>query len=135
GRKARDRPPGACERATSRPAGARSGVNDRRAEAERREIARLAHASGRHRARPERGAVSMSGTSQTGRRVLSVISALFLVASPWVLYVTLSQDRVDIASLTLIGWVTLRAVPTLLVAPPAQRLAALRLPAIAAALA
>jgi uncharacterized membrane protein len=66
------------------------------------------------------------------RRLLSVLSALFLVASPWVLYVTLSQDRVDIAALTLVGWVILRAVPAYLAAPRAQRLAVLRLPAIAA---
>jgi len=65
------------------------------------------------------------------RRAMSVLSTLFLVASPWVLYLTLSQDRVDLAALAFAGWVILRAVPTLLTVPRAHLLAALRLPAIA----
>ena len=64
-------------------------------------------------------------------RAMSVVSTLFILASPWVLYLTLSADRVDLAALALVGWVILRTVPTLIVAPRAQVLAALRLPAIA----
>jgi uncharacterized membrane protein len=63
--------------------------------------------------------------------IMGVVSTVFILASPWVLYLTLSQNRVDIAALTLIGWVILRSVPTLLAARREHLAAALRLPAIA----
>jgi uncharacterized membrane protein len=63
--------------------------------------------------------------------VLRIISALFLLASPWVLYWTLSRQRVGVAALTLVGWVIIRTIPVLLSAQREQRAAALRLPAIA----
>ncbi len=63
--------------------------------------------------------------------VLKVISALFIVASPWVLYWTLSQGDVTIAAITLIAWVIVRTIPVLLSAKKEQRAAALQLPAIA----
>jgi uncharacterized membrane protein len=62
---------------------------------------------------------------------LRVLSALFLVASPWVLYWTLSRHEVGVAALTLVGWVILRTIPILLAADPAHRATALRLPLIA----
>lgn len=62
---------------------------------------------------------------------MSVLSTLFILASPFVLYLTLSQDRVDLAALALAGWVILRTVPTLVTAQRAQLLVAVRLPAIA----
>jgi uncharacterized membrane protein len=64
-------------------------------------------------------------------RSMRVLSTLFILASPWVFYVTLSQDRIDVAAATLVGWVILRSLPTLLTARRAQLAAALRLPAIA----
>lgn len=65
------------------------------------------------------------------KAVLGVISALFIVASPWVLYWTLSRQRVGVAALALIGWVIVRTIPVLISAQRAQRRAALQLPAIA----
>ncbi|HWM85699.1 MAG TPA: hypothetical protein VNO33_07670 [Kofleriaceae bacterium] len=65
------------------------------------------------------------------RRSMRVLSMLFILASPWVLYVTLSQDRIDIAAATLIGWVILRSLPTLIAVKREHLAAALRLPAIA----
>ncbi len=65
------------------------------------------------------------------RRTMRILSTLFILASPWVLYLTLSQDRIDIAAATLVGWVILRSLPTLVTAQRAQLAAALRLPAIA----
>jgi uncharacterized membrane protein len=65
------------------------------------------------------------------KTVLGVISALFILASPWVLYWTLSQHQIDIAAMTLIGWVIVRSIPVLLSAKREQRRAALQLPAIA----
>ncbi|CAN5208913.1 hypothetical protein BH11MYX1_BH11MYX1_53540 [soil metagenome] len=62
---------------------------------------------------------------------LRIISALFLVASPWVLYWTLSRHDVGVAALTLIGWVIVRTIPILLAAAPQHRATALRLPLIA----
>jgi uncharacterized membrane protein len=53
------------------------------------------------------------------------------VASPWVLYWTLSRQRVGVAAVTLIGWVIVRTIPVLLSAKREQRIAALQLPAIA----
>lgn len=64
-------------------------------------------------------------------RALGVLSALLFVASPWVLYLTLSQQRLELAALLLVGWGALRAVPVLLAAEREHRLAALQLPAIA----
>src|SRR5687767_11951119 len=63
--------------------------------------------------------------------VLRVLSALFILASPWVLYWTLSRHRVDIAAFTLVGWVIVRTIPVVLAAKPEQRRATLQLPAIA----
>jgi uncharacterized membrane protein len=63
--------------------------------------------------------------------VLGVINTLFILASPWVLYWTLSRGRVGVAALTLIGWVILRTIPVVLAAKAEHRRAALQLPAIA----
>jgi len=63
--------------------------------------------------------------------ILNIISGLFIVASPWVLYWTLSQGDVTVAAVTLIAWVIIRTIPVLLSAKKEQRLAALQLPAIA----
>lgn len=71
----------------------------------------------------------------TLKTAMTVLSTVFLVLSPLVLYLTLSQDRVDLAAMALSIWVILRAIPTLVAAEPAQRAAALRLPAIALAFA
>jgi uncharacterized membrane protein len=65
------------------------------------------------------------------KAVLGIISALFIVASPWVLYWTLSRHRVGVAAGTLIGWVIVRTIPVLISAKREQRVAALQLPAIA----
>lgn len=65
------------------------------------------------------------------KTVLGIISTLFLLASPWVLYWTLSQQQVGIAAIALIGWVIVRTIPVLLSAKREQRIAALQLPAIA----
>lgn len=69
------------------------------------------------------------------KTVLGVISALFIVASPWVLYWTLSQHRIDVAAAALIGWVIVRTIPIVVSARREQRIAALQLPAIALAFA
>ena len=66
---------------------------------------------------------------------MGVVSTLFIVASPWVLYLTLSVGRVDVAALALAGWIVLRTIPTLIAAPRDRLAAALRLPAIALAFA
>lgn len=65
------------------------------------------------------------------KTVLGIISALFIIASPWVLYWTLSQHQVGVAAITLIGWVIVRSIPVLVSARREQRAAALQLPAIA----
>lgn len=65
------------------------------------------------------------------KTILGIISALFILASPWVLYWTLSQQRVEVAAITLIGWVIVRTIPVLISARREQRVAALQLPAIA----
>jgi uncharacterized membrane protein len=65
------------------------------------------------------------------KKLLGLISALFVVASPWVLYWTLSQHRIDVAAGALIGWVILRTIPIVLSARREQRMAAIQLPAIA----
>jgi uncharacterized membrane protein len=65
------------------------------------------------------------------KAVLGVISALFVLASPWVLYWTLSQHQVGLAAGLLVGWVILRTIPIVIAARPEQRAAALKLPAIA----
>ncbi len=64
-------------------------------------------------------------------KTLTVLSVLFILASPWVLYWTLSQGDVQVAALTLVAWVIVRTIPVLLTAKREQRLAALQLPAIA----
>ena len=48
------------------------------------------------------------------KRVLGIISALFILASPWVLYWTLSQQKIGVAAIMLIGFVQLIYAPTLL---------------------
>jgi uncharacterized membrane protein len=65
------------------------------------------------------------------KAVLGVISALFVVASPWVLYWTLSHEQIGTAALLLVGWGLLRAIPIVLSAQREQRRAALQLPAVA----
>ncbi len=65
------------------------------------------------------------------KKDLSVISVLFIIASPWVLYWTLSQGDVEVAAITLVAWVIVRTIPVMLTARREQRLAALQLPAIA----
>lgn len=65
------------------------------------------------------------------KTALGIISTLFILASPWVLYWTLSQHEVGVAAITLIGWVIVRSIPVLLSAKREQRRAALQLPAIA----
>lgn len=65
------------------------------------------------------------------KTVLAIVSGLFLLASPWVLYWTLSREQVGVAALVLVGWVILRTIPTLVAAKSEQRNAALKLPAIA----
>ena len=65
------------------------------------------------------------------KTILGVISALFIVASPWVLYWTLSQQQVGVAAAALIGWVIVRTIPVVVSARREQRAAALKLPAIA----
>ncbi|MEZ4359281.1 MAG: hypothetical protein R3B48_03810 [Kofleriaceae bacterium] len=65
------------------------------------------------------------------KAALGVLSTLLLLASPWVLYWTLSHQQVEVAALTLIAWVILRSIPVFLAAGREQRAAALRLPAIA----
>jgi uncharacterized membrane protein len=65
------------------------------------------------------------------KTALGVLSALFIVASPWVLYWTLSQQRIDVAAAVLIGWVIVRTIPIVVSARRDQRRAALQLPAIA----
>jgi uncharacterized membrane protein len=67
--------------------------------------------------------------------VLGVLSAMFIVASPWVLYWTLSHHDVAVAAITLIAWIVVRTIPILLAARPEQRRAVLQLPAIALAFA
>jgi uncharacterized membrane protein len=69
------------------------------------------------------------------KTVLGVLSALFIVASPWVLYWTLSQQRIAVAAGALIGWMIVRTLPIVLSARRDQRRAALQLPAIALAFA
>lgn len=66
---------------------------------------------------------------------MRVLSTLFVLASPWVLYLALSQERIDLAALALVGWVALRSIPILVATRREQLAAALRLPAIALAFA
>ena len=65
------------------------------------------------------------------KAVLGAISAVFMLASPWVLYWTLSHHDVGVAALALIAWAILRTIPIVLSAQRAQRAVALRLSAIA----
>ena len=65
------------------------------------------------------------------QRVFNVISVLFILASPWVLYWTLTEQTIAAAAITVAGWVVIRTIPILLSAKKEQRLAALQLPAIA----
>jgi uncharacterized membrane protein len=63
--------------------------------------------------------------------ILGILSTLFLLASPFVLYWTLTHHDVAAAAAMLIGWVVVRTVPILLTAKPEQRRVALLLPLIA----
>ncbi len=65
------------------------------------------------------------------KTILGIISTLFILASPWVLYWTLSHQEVKVAAITLIGWVIVRSIPVLVSAKREHRAAALQLPAIA----
>lgn len=65
------------------------------------------------------------------KAALGAISAVFMLASPWVLYWTLSHREVGVAALALIGWAVIRTIPIVLSAQRAQRAVALRLSAIA----
>src|SRR5690606_4934789 len=65
------------------------------------------------------------------KTILGIISALFIAASPFVLYWTLTNHDVAVAAITLIAWVIIRTIPILLSAKKEQRNAALQLPAIA----
>jgi len=67
--------------------------------------------------------------------LLNITSTVFLLASPFVLYWTLSQGRVDVAAGTLVGWVILRTIPIVFSAKREHLVAALQLPAIALAFA
>ena len=69
------------------------------------------------------------------KTVLNIISILFVVASPWVLYWTLTHHDVGVAAITLVAWIVLRTIPILIAAKPEQRRAALQFPAIALAFA
>jgi len=65
------------------------------------------------------------------KAALGAISAVFMLASPWVLYWTLSHHDVGVAALALIAWAVIRTIPIVLSAQRAQRAVALRLSAIA----
>jgi uncharacterized membrane protein len=65
------------------------------------------------------------------KTLLGIVSTLFIVASPFVLYWTLTHHNVAVAAFTLIGWVIVRTIPILMSARSEQRRAALQLPAIA----
>jgi uncharacterized membrane protein len=64
------------------------------------------------------------------KTVLNILSTLFILASPWVLYWTLTHHSVDVAAIVLVGWVIVRVIPIMLSARREQRMAALQLPAI-----
>lgn len=65
------------------------------------------------------------------KRAFNLVSSVFIAASPWVLYWTLSQHSVEVAALTLIAWAIVRTVPLWITAERQQRVAALQLPALA----
>ncbi len=65
------------------------------------------------------------------KTVLNILSGLFIAASPFVLYWTLTNHDIVVAGLMLVGWVIVRTIPIFLSAKKEQRHAALRLPAIA----
>jgi uncharacterized membrane protein len=65
------------------------------------------------------------------KTVLSIISTLFVIASPFVLYWTLTHQSVGVAAITLVAWIVIRTIPILMAAKPEQRRAALQFPAIA----
>lgn len=65
-------------------------------------------------------------------RASTVASWVLVAASPLVLYVALSRARLLEAALLVLSFAALKAIPVLVQARPAQRLAALRLPAVAA---
>lgn len=64
------------------------------------------------------------------KAVLGISSTLFIIASPFVLYWTLTHHDVAVAALTLLAWVALRTIPLVLSAKKAQRIAVLQLPAL-----
>jgi uncharacterized membrane protein len=65
------------------------------------------------------------------KTVLGILSTLFILASPWVLYWTLTHKDVGVAAITLVAWIVVRTIPILMSAKPEQRRAALQFPAIA----
>jgi uncharacterized membrane protein len=65
------------------------------------------------------------------KTVLGIISTLFIIASPFVLYWTLTHHSVGVAAITLVAWIVVRTIPILMAAKPQQRRAALQFPAIA----
>jgi uncharacterized membrane protein len=65
------------------------------------------------------------------KAVLGIVSTLFLVASPFVLYWTLTHHDVAVAAFTLIAWAVVRTIPVLMSAKREQKWAALQLSAIA----
>lgn len=67
--------------------------------------------------------------------LLRVVSTIMMIASPWVLYWSLTRGDVTLAGLVLLIFIAMRAVPAWVAAPAAQKRATLVLPAIGAAFA
>jgi uncharacterized membrane protein len=61
------------------------------------------------------------------KAVLGIVSTLFLVASPFVLYWTLTHHDVAVAAFTLIAWAIVRAIPVVVSAKAEQKWAAIAL--------
>ena len=55
------------------------------------------------------------------KAVLGIVSTLFLVASPFVLYWTLTHHDVAVAAFTLIAWAVVRTIPVLMSAKREQK--------------
>ena len=62
--------------------------------------------------------------------ILRGVSTVFVFASPWVLYWTLTRGTTTVAGVVLIAWIVLRTIPAWAVAKPEQRRATLVLPAL-----
>jgi len=65
------------------------------------------------------------------KTALNILSGLFIAASPFVLYWTLTNHDVVVAGIMLLAWVVVRTIPIFLSAKQEQRRAALQLPVIA----